>query len=324
MNNREIERKFLVLNNDFINEATEKAEIKQGYLSKDPERTIRIRIKDDKGFLTVKGITNTSGTERFEYETEINKQDALQLLDLCLPEIIIKTRYFIPKGNHTFEVDIFEGKNKDLITAEVELNNENEFFEKPNWLGQELTGDKRFYNSYLSDYPFSVWDKKVKSGDIISEISKKMISYFEKDVRRINHALKVYAYAQTIGKLENISPEKQEIIEICGLLHDIGIKVCEEKYDSTAGKYQEIESPIIAEGIISKFNIPQKVKKRILFIISNHHTYSKIDDTDFQILVEADFLVNFEEGNESKKIIPSVKQNIFKTETGLSFLNSIF
>ncbi len=324
MHNREIERKFLVLNNDFIKEATGKAEIKQGYLSKDPERTVRIRLKDNKGFLTVKGIVNSSGAERFEYETEINKQDALQLLDLCLPEIIIKTRYFIPKENHTFETDVFEEKNKGLVLSEIELNDENEFFEKPKWLGEEVTGDKRFYNSYLSDYPFSGWDKKVNSGDIISKITKKMISYFGKDIRRINHALKVFAYVQNIGKLEDLDKEKQQTVEICGLLHDIGIKVCEEKYGSTAGKYQETESPIIAEEILTEFNISEKIKERILFIISNHHSYNKIDDTDFQILVEADFLVNFEEGNESKKNIPSVKQNIFKTKTGISFLNSIF
>ncbi len=311
--NKEIERKFLVLNDDFKNEAVKSSEIIQGYLSKDPERSVRIRIKDDEAFLTIKGIGKQNGAERFEYEKEINKQDASELLDLCLPSIISKTRYYIPKGEHIFEVDVFNKENKGLILCEIELKDINEKFEKPDWLGEEVTGKKEFYNSYISG-----------NFDLISEITEKMISYFGKDVRRINHALKVFAYAQNIGKLENISKEKQQIVEICGLLHDIGIKICEEKYGSSPGKYQEIESPVIAKNILSGFNIPKSLLDRILFIIGNHHSYNKIDNIDFQILAEADFLVNFEEGNESKNIIPSVRKNIFKTKTGLHFLDTIF
>ena len=153
--NKEIERKFLVLNEDFKKEAVKSSKIIQGYLSKDPERTVRIRIKDEKGFITVKGIANKSGASRFEFETEINKQDALQTAELCLPEMIKKTRYYIPSGKHTFEVDVFEGKNEGLILAEIELNDENETFLKPDWLGEEVTGDKHYYNSYLSENPFS-------------------------------------------------------------------------------------------------------------------------------------------------------------------------
>jgi len=322
--NKEIERKFLVLNNNFINEAEKSSKIIQGYLSKDPERTIRIRIIEDKAFLTIKGITKQNGSERFEYEKEINKQDALQLLDLCLPGIISKTRYYIHKKNHVFEVDVFNNENKGLILCEIELNNINDTFEKPDWLGKEVTGNKQYYNSYLSEQLYSNRNNKIQTEKIISNITKEMINYFGKDVRRINHALKVSAYVKIIGESENINSEMQTTIELSALLHDIGIKICEEKYGSTAGKYQEIESPVIAKEILQKYDISEQLMNRILFIIGNHHTYSKIDGIDFQILVEADFLVNFEEGNELTSSIPSVKKNIFKTKSGLYFLERIF
>ncbi len=322
--NKEIERKFLVLNDDFKNEAVKSSQIIQGYLSKDPERTVRVRVSDENAFLTVKGAGKENGAERFEYEIAVDKEDALQLLELCIPEIISKTRFFIPAGKHTFEVDVFDGKNKGLVLCEIELENLNDFFEKPNWLGKEVTGDKRYYNSYLSEHPYINRNKDSKSENIVALVSKKMIDYFGKDVRRINHALKVYAYSKTIGELENISSDKMRIVELSALLHDIGIKICEEKYGSTAGKYQEKESPLIAKQILSDFNLPEETLNRILFIIGNHHTYSKIDSIDFQILAEADFLVNFEEANEPKKNIPAVKKDIFKTKTGLNFLESIF
>ena len=322
--NKEIERKFLVLNNDFEKEAEKSSKTIQGYLSKDPERIVRIRIKDEKAYLTVKGIAEKNGLERFEYETEINKQDGLQLLDLCLPEIISKTRYFVSFKNHTFEVDVFEGKNEGLILCEIELENLNDNFEKPDWLGKEVTGDKRYYNSYLSEHPYSEWNNNNTEIKGIAGITHKMIDYFGNDVRRINHALKVYAYSKNIGELEGLNKEMQQIVEISALLHDIGIKECERKYNSTAGKYQDIESPVIAKEILSGFRLSEKTLNRILFIIGNHHTYDKIDAVDFQILVEADFLVNFEEGNEPKKIIPSVKNKIFGTKSGIHFLNTIF
>ncbi len=322
--NKEIERKFLVLNETFKKSAIKSAEIIQCYLSKDPKRTVRIRIKGENAYLTVKGISKNKGAERFEYETTIDKQDALQLTKLCLPGKIIKTRYYVPYKNHTFEVDIFEAENKGLILAEIELDSVNENFEKPDWLGKEVTGDKRYYNSYLSEHPFSEENKNEKINFSIAGVAEKMIDCFNKDVRRINHALKVFSYAQIIGKLENIPPETQKIIEISALLHDIGIKICEEKYGSVAGKYQEIESPPIAKQLLHKFTVPEKELNRILFIIGNHHSYNKIDDIDFQILVEADFLVNFEEGNEPTSSIPSVKKKIFKTKTGIRFLETIF
>lgn len=153
----EIERKFLVTSTEFIQESSLQNRIVQGYLNSDPSRTVRVRIKGEKGFLTIKGKGNASGTTRFEWEKEIAVAEAELLLQLCEKGIIDKIRYEIPIGKHTFEVDVFSGENQGLIIAEVELSNENETFEKPQWLGIEVTGDKRYYNSYLSLNPFKSW-----------------------------------------------------------------------------------------------------------------------------------------------------------------------
>jgi CYTH domain-containing protein len=153
----EIERKFLVLNTDFIALATAKNRIVQGYLNSNPERTVRVRIKGNKGFLTIKGKGNESGTTRLEWETEIPLDEAEKLISLCENGVIDKIRYEILSGKHTYEVDIFEGENAGLLMAEIELDSENEAFEKPSWLGQEVTGDNRYYNAYLSNTPFRSW-----------------------------------------------------------------------------------------------------------------------------------------------------------------------
>ena len=153
----EIERKFLVTNTDFISESNSNNRIVQGYLNSDPSRTVRVRIKGEQGFLTIKGKGNASGTTRFEWEKEIDVAEAEALLLLCEKGIIDKIRYEILVGKHTFEVDVFSGENQGLVMAEVELSNENDFFEKPKWLGNEVTGDKRYYNSYLSKNPFISW-----------------------------------------------------------------------------------------------------------------------------------------------------------------------
>ena len=153
----EIERKFLVTNTDFISESNSNNRIVQGYLNSDPSRTVRVRIKGEQGFLTIKGKGNASGTTRFEWEKEIDVAEAEALLLLCEKGIIDKIRYEILVGKHTFEVDVFSGENQGLVMAEVELSEENEFFEKPKWLGNEVTGDKRYYNSYLSKNPFISW-----------------------------------------------------------------------------------------------------------------------------------------------------------------------
>ena len=153
----EIERKFLTTSDAFKKEAYTKNRITQGYLSSIPERTVRVRIKGNKGFLTIKGVSNESGLSRFEWEKEIPLDEAQKLLLLCEKGIIDKTRFEIKYENHIFEVDEFYGENEGLIMAEIELDSETETFEKPIWLGKEITNDKRYYNSYLSQNPFKNW-----------------------------------------------------------------------------------------------------------------------------------------------------------------------
>lgn len=153
----EIERKYLVTSLEFKNEYYTKNEIAQGYLSSNPERTVRIRIKGNKGYLTIKGIGNESGASRFEWEKEIELNEAKQLLKLCEKGVIEKTRYEVKSGNHIIEVDEFHGDNNGLTIAEIELENENESIEKPHWLGNEVTNDERYYNSYISLNPFKNW-----------------------------------------------------------------------------------------------------------------------------------------------------------------------
>lgn len=155
---QEIERKFLVNNLQFKQEATASFEIAQGFLNTHAERTVRVRIKGNQGFLTIKGKSNESGTSRFEWEKEIPVAEAKELLALCEKGIIQKIRYNIPIGNHTFEVDEFFGENEGLIVAEVELQHENEAFSKPNWLGKEVTGQPKYYNSQLSKNPYKNWN----------------------------------------------------------------------------------------------------------------------------------------------------------------------
>ncbi len=153
----EIERKFLVKSQAFKDEAFNKTHIKQGFLSTDKERTVRVRLKGENGFLTIKGASSNDGLSRFEWEKEISKEDAEQLFKLCKQGIIDKIRYEVKSGNHIFEIDEFFGDNEGLVLAEIELNTEDEAFEKPNWLGNEVTGDIRYYNSQLSTQPFKTW-----------------------------------------------------------------------------------------------------------------------------------------------------------------------
>ena len=153
----EIERKFLVTSTDFISESRTQFRIVQGYLNSNPERTVRVRIKGDKGFLTIKGKGNESGMSRFEWEKEIAISEAEALLLLCEKGAIDKIRYNVMHENHLVEVDVFFGENEGLIVAEIELKSENESFSKPNWLGEEVTSDERYYNAYLSNNPFKSW-----------------------------------------------------------------------------------------------------------------------------------------------------------------------
>jgi adenylate cyclase len=153
---QEIERKFLV-NEGYKKFAFTKTRITQGYISSVPERIVRIRINGEKGFITIKGVSNVSGMSRYEWEKEIPVNDARELLTLCEPGIIDKTRYLVQAGKFTFEVDEFYGENEGLVVAEIELSFEEELFDKPEWLGKEVTGDKRYYNSKLAKNPFCNW-----------------------------------------------------------------------------------------------------------------------------------------------------------------------
>lgn len=166
MEHIEIERKYLVRSDIFLRLATEKHEVKQGYLCADGVRTVRVRRWDDRGVLTIKGHGN--GVSRFEWEKVISAEDADELFRLCQPGRISKTRYIVPlegsaeaEGDNAcnlkVEVDVFHGENEGLVFAEIELPAEDYRFELPEWLGKEVTGDPRYYNAYISSHPFKTW-----------------------------------------------------------------------------------------------------------------------------------------------------------------------
>lgn len=153
----EIERKFLVKDHSFINEAFKKRRILQGYICSDAERSVRIRVYDDEAFLTIKSATNERGWSRYEFEQPVALKDAEELMKLCLPGQIDKVRHYVKVGGHIWEVDVFYGENEGLIVAEIELESEEETFELPLWAGQEVSGDAKYYNSMLTKNPFSAW-----------------------------------------------------------------------------------------------------------------------------------------------------------------------
>ncbi len=152
----EIERKFLVCG-EFKSQAYDSSRIRQGYISSGGGATVRVRVRDDKGYLTIKGRSDAAGLSRYEFETEVPLSDALDLMKLCEPGVIDKTRYLVRAGRHVFEVDEFYGDNAGLVMAEVELSDEKEAFEKPVFIGREVTGDRRYYNSHLRVYPYKLW-----------------------------------------------------------------------------------------------------------------------------------------------------------------------
>ena len=153
----EIERKFLIVSDKYKDQAYKKTRMVQGFLNTHKERTVRVRIKGKEAYIAIKGISNKEGTSRFEWEKKIAVEEAEQLIELCEPNLIEKIRYEIKVGNHIFEVDEFSAENEGLIIAEIELSEENESFEKPDWLGKEVTGDIRYYNSQLSRVPYKNW-----------------------------------------------------------------------------------------------------------------------------------------------------------------------
>ena len=153
---QEIERKFLVIG-DFKSQAFEQSRIVQGYISSARGRTVRVRIRNGRGYLTIKGASNESGPSRYEWEKELSLHEAEELMKLCEPGVIDKTRYLVRSGEHIFEVDEFYGENEGLIVAEVEFNAEDEAFVKPSFIGQEVTRDVRYYNSQLMKKPYTTW-----------------------------------------------------------------------------------------------------------------------------------------------------------------------
>lgn len=159
-------------------------------------------------------------------------------------------------------------------------------------------------------------------GKIKSSIIGEMINYYSGDVKRINHFLKVHSFAKTIGKLENLNDDEQYVLEIAAIVHDIGIKVSEEKYNSCAGNYQEIEGPQIARELLQKLNVENDVIERVCYLVGHHHTYTNIDKIDYQILVEADFIVNIFE--DDIKEIDTIKNKYFKTKTGIHLLEKLY
>lgn len=154
----EIERKFIV-EGDFSADVYDSQRIVQGYICSQPGRTVRVRIRGEKGYLTIKGPSDTKGLSRYEFEREIPLADAEQLLTLCEPGAIDKVRHLVRAGQHTWEVDVFHGANEGLIMAEIELTSEDEPFDKPAWIGKEVSGDRRYYNSMLTKQPYSGWKK---------------------------------------------------------------------------------------------------------------------------------------------------------------------
>ena len=154
---QEIERKFLVKDLSFKEVAYSSSRIAQGYICSSRGRTIRVRIRDEKGYLTIKGPAEENGLSRYEWEKELPLDEAQELMKLCEPGMIDKTRYLVQSGKHVFEVDEFYGDNEGLVVAEVELASEDETFEKPDFIGEEVTGIAKYYNSFLMKFPYTKW-----------------------------------------------------------------------------------------------------------------------------------------------------------------------
>ena len=153
----EIERKFLVLDDSYKSLSYAHSHIMQGYICSERGRTVRVRIRDSRAYITIKGPSTDNGLTRYEFEQEIPLVDAEQLMQLCEPGIIDKTRWLVKSGDHTFEVDEFHGENDGLIVAEVELRDATDVVEIPHFIGKEVTGDRRYYNSQLRQHPFKLW-----------------------------------------------------------------------------------------------------------------------------------------------------------------------
>lgn len=159
---------------------------------------------------------------------------------------------------------------------------------------------------------------------VSSHAMKKMIEYSQGNHHDINHLMKVHGFAQTIARLENCSPQEQEIIEVAAIIHDIACPLCRKKYGNTNGKYQEAEGMILARECLQDLDLPDETKERIIYLVGHHHTLQGIDGLDYQILIEADYLVNADESNYSRQNIENMYEQVFKTSTGKSLLQSIY
>lgn len=159
---------------------------------------------------------------------------------------------------------------------------------------------------------------------MLAKVMTEMVHYFQTDLRRINHALKVLSFTQMIVAEQGLDENTSQIIGFTAVLHDIGIKEAERKFNSSAGPYQEQEGPPIAKDILKRLNIPEDIIHRVCYIIGNHHTYSKVDGIDFQIIVEADFLVNIFEDEMGREAVESIRDRVFKTEIGKQLLEGMY
>ena len=160
----EIERKFLVTG-EYKSLAYNHTHIEQGYIAHAGGRTVRVRIRDDKGYLTIKGPSADGGLSRYEFEKEIELDEAKDLMQICLPGTVIKDRWLVKNGKHIVEVDEFGGANAGLVMAEIELNYEDEPYLRPDFLGKEVTGIRRYYNSHLINYPYALWSESERQGN---------------------------------------------------------------------------------------------------------------------------------------------------------------
>ena len=158
----------------------------------------------------------------------------------------------------------------------------------------------------------------------VADVMREMIAYSDGNLHDIAHFMKVYAYAETIGIEEGLPDGEQETLEIAAILHDIACPLCREKYGSTDGKYQEKEGTVLAEAFLRRFDLPQSMKERVVYLVGHHHTYSNVDGHDYRILLEADFLVNADESNMSADMIRTARERLFKTAAGAALLDAVY
>ncbi len=160
--------------------------------------------------------------------------------------------------------------------------------------------------------------------ELISKIMQKMIAYSDGNLHDIAHFVKVHSFARIIGVLEELPDSEQQTLEIAAILHDIACPLCRKKYGNTNGKYQEKEGGPLTQDFLKDFDLPEEVKARIVFLVSHHHTYTNVDGLDYQILLEADFLVNADESAMPVEAIENTRKKIFKTKTGIDLLEKIY